>query len=251
MPDDDSELTGEPGREKEKPVRWWRRHWVLISVSVVVAWAGLELAMLPFGEISALRKVNPGETAFMREQADRAARSGNRPGRSQQWVSLSDVPKDLVNAVVVAEDGTFWWHSGFDWFELKESVERDLMEGRAARGASTITQQLVKNLYLTSSKSPLRKMREWVLTWWMEQALSKSRILELYLNVIEWGPGVYGAQAASQAYFQKDVTLLTRQECARLAAIIPSPKRHRADEESRYLDRRTAMILDRMAARGF
>ena len=163
---------------------------------------------------------------------------------------MSEIPRDLVNAVIVSEDGTFWSHHGFDWFELKESVQRDIAEGRAARGASTITQQLVKNLLLSSSKNPLRKIKEWILTWWTEMKLKKSRILEIYLNVIEWGDGVYGVEAASYYHFAKPVQLLTREESARLAAIIPSPRRYTADSDVPYVLRRTELILERMTARG-
>jgi monofunctional biosynthetic peptidoglycan transglycosylase len=157
----------------------------------------------------------------------------------------------VINAVIVSEDGTFWAHHGFDWYELKESIGRNLEEGRAARGASTITQQLVKNLFLSPSKNPLRKMKEWVLTWWMEQKLSKSRILEIYLNVIEWGNGVYGIEAASWYHFGKSAELLSKNEAARLAAIIPDPTDHMADSDSQYVTRRSALILDRMEARGY
>jgi monofunctional biosynthetic peptidoglycan transglycosylase len=166
----------------------------------------------------------------------------------QRWVSLRQIPQVAIDAVIVAEDGTFWSHGGFDWFEFRESLLRNIREFRFARGASTITQQLVKNLYLSSSKDPLRKAKEWILTWKMERTLSKARIVELYLNVIEWGNGVYGIEAAARYYFQKSVTELTREESARLAAIIPNPKRYRVD--SQYVLRRTRLILSRMEARG-
>jgi monofunctional biosynthetic peptidoglycan transglycosylase len=168
----------------------------------------------------------------------------------QRWIPLSKIPKDVINAVIVAEDGTFWEHGGFDWFEFRESIERNLKEGRPARGASTITQQLVKNLYLSPSKNPLRKLKEWVLTWYMEQTLSKHRILELYLNVIEWGRGIYGIEVSAQAYFGKSASMLSRDEAARLAAVIPNPRRYRVDKETRYLEQRSQLILSRMAARG-
>lgn len=217
----------------------------------MLGWAGFELATLPFAEINDLRDSRPGETAFMREQAKQARENGKRFRKLQEWAPLRVIPRDLINAVIVAEDGRFWSHSGFDWFEFRESVERNLKEGKAVRGASTITQQLVKNLFLSPSKNPVRKLREWALTWWMERTLSKRRILELYLNVIEWGPGIYGAQAASEFYFHKNVSELTREEAVRLAAVIPNPRRHTPDEQSQYLERRTAIILQRLEARGY
>jgi monofunctional glycosyltransferase len=210
----------------------------------------LQILLLPFGSIRELKTRNAGETAFMREQETDALKA-KRPFRKMQyWIPLRAVPQDAVDAVIVSEDGTFWSHSGFDWFEFRESIERNFEEGRAVRGASTITQQLVKNLYLSPSKNPLRKMKEWILTWYMERELSKSRILEIYFNVIEWGDGVYGIEAASRYYFDTPASNLTREQCARLAAIIPSPRKHRADVDSKYVLRRSALILERMDARG-
>ena len=187
----------------------------------------------------------------MREQEEAAREKGRRFRKMQYWIPLREIPRDAVNAVIVAEDGTFWTHGGFDWYEFRESVERNLEEGRAARGASTITQQLVKNLFLSASKNPLRKLKEWALTWFTERVMSKSRILELYLNVIEWGDGVYGIEAASRYYFDESASQLTREQAARLAAIIPSPRRHRADVDSRYVVRRSRLVLERLAARGW
>jgi monofunctional glycosyltransferase len=210
----------------------------------------LQILFLPFGNIRQLKTKNAGETAFMREQANNAKEQNHPFHKMQYWISLRSIPQDAIDAVIVSEDGTFWSHNGFDWFEFKESVERNFEEGRAVRGASTITQQLVKNLYLSSSKNPLRKIKEWILTWYMEQQMSKSRILEIYFNVIEWGDGVYGIEAASQYYFDKSASNLSREECARLAAIIPSPRKHRADVDSKYVLRRSKLILERMDARG-
>jgi len=210
----------------------------------------LQIAILPYGGVIQLRTKNPSETAFMQAHAERMKDIKRSYRKTQYWIPLKSISKDAIEAVVVAEDGTFWSHDGFDWFEFKESIERNFEEGRAVRGASTITQQLVKNLYLSSSKNPLRKIKEWILTWYIEQQLSKSRILEIYLNIIEWGDGVYGIEAASRYYFDKSANALTRDECARLAAIIPSPRRHRADVDSKYVLRRSKLILDRMEARG-
>lgn len=211
----------------------------------------LEIATLPFGDIEKLKVENPTETAFMREHAEIAKERGRRFRKVQHWVPLSHIPKETMNAIIVAEDGTFWSHGGFDWFEFRESMLRNIKEFRFVRGASTITQQLVKNLYLSSSKDPLRKFREWILTWRIENTLSKPRILEVYLNVIEWGDGIYGIEAAAQRYFRKPAAELTRGESARLAAVIPNPKRYRADSDSRFVLLRTKLILNRMEARGY
>jgi monofunctional biosynthetic peptidoglycan transglycosylase len=238
---------------RDRLTRGWaivRRRPVLACCICVFTILLLQLAVLPYGAVQELKRTNPGPTAFMREHEDVAKEKGRRFRKMQHWIPLRQIPKDVVNAVVVAEDGTFWSHNGFDWYEFKESVERNLEEGRAVRGASTISQQLIKNLFLSSSKNPLRKLKEWVLTWYMEQQLGKSRILEIYLNVIEWGDGIYGVDAAAQYYFDKTAPGLSREEAARLAAIIPSPRRHRADVDSRYVVRRSQLVLERMAARG-
>ena len=220
---------------------------LLVFFLVVVI---LQILFLPYDNIRQLKTINAGETAFMREQAATAKNEKRQFYKMQYWISLRSIPQDAINAVIISEDGTFWSHHGFDWFEFRESIERNFEEGRAVRGASTITQQLVKNLYLSSSKNPLRKIKEWILTWYMEQQLGKSRILENYFNVIEWGDGVYGIEAAARFYFDKSASDLNREECARLAAIIPSPRKHRADVDSKYVLRRSKLILERMEARG-
>ncbi|MCX6143891.1 MAG: monofunctional biosynthetic peptidoglycan transglycosylase [Ignavibacteriales bacterium] len=229
---------------------WVRRHKFLTLIFILTGWIVLEIVTLPFGDVRRLKTANPGETAFMREHEQQAIAEGKHFKKIQRWIAFSAIPKDAINAVIVSEDGTFWSHSGFDWFEFRESIERNMKEGRAARGASTITQQLVKNLYLSSSKNPLRKLKEWMLTWYIERTLSKQRILELYLNVIEWGWGIYGIEAASQKYFGKSASLLSREESARLAAVIPNPRRLKVDRETPYLERRSQLILSRMAAQG-
>ena len=229
---------------------WVRAHKFLTIVLIVLVWIVLEFVTLPFGDVRKLKTLNPMETAFMREHEQEALAEGRHFRKVQRWIPLSAVPKDAINAVIISEDGTFWSHAGFDWFEFRESIERNLKEGKAARGASTITQQLVKNLFLSSSKNPLRKLKEWALTWYVERTLSKQRILELYLNVIEWGWAIYGIEAASELYFGKTASVLSREECARLAAVIPNPRRYRVDKETRYLERRSQLILDRMAAQG-
>lgn len=231
-------------------LRWAWAHKVRSILIAFGFWIAIEFGTLPFGSVAQLKTTNPGETAFMREHQEEAKEQGKSFRKVQHWAPLGRISKDAINAVVVSEDGTFWSHGGFDWFEFRESIERNMKEGKAARGASTITQQLVKNLYLSSSKNPLRKLKEWVLTWYMEQKLSKSRILEVYLNVIEWGRGIYGIEAASQQYFGKSASQLSREEAARLAAVIPNPRRYRVDNETKYLEHRSELIMSRMAARG-
>ncbi len=228
---------------------WLRAHpWKSIAL-VVVALIVIELATIPWFGIATLARMNPAETSLMRQRLDEAADAGKKLRIQHLWIPLSSLPKYLTDAVVVAEDGTFYEHGGFDWYEVQESIERDLQERRFARGASTITQQLAKNLYLSTSKDPIRKVKEAVITLLLEHFLSKDRILELYLNNIEWGRGIFGIESAAQTYFHKSAADLTPDEAYRLAAVIPSPLRHRPDADSRYVLRRSAIVERRLEAR--
>lgn len=209
----------------------------------------VELLTIPFFSIHRLKTEAPGETALMRQRVREAEDDGKQLKITRSWVPLAKLPKHVINAIVVAEDGTFFSHTGFDWYEVQESIEKNIKRGRAVRGASTITQQLAKNLYLSTSKDPVRKAKEALITVLLERALSKNRILELYLNVIEWGRGIFGIESAAQTYFGKSASNLTLEEATRLAAVIPSPLRHRPDEDSRYVLRRKNIVLRRMSAR--
>ena len=156
----------------------------------------------------------------------------------------------MAKAVIIAEDDKFWSHKGFDFDAMEKAMEKDLEEGKVRFGGSTISQQLVKNLYLSPSKNPLRKLTEALITWRMERTLSKRRILELYLNVAEWGEGIFGVEAAALHYFDKHASALNPEEAARLAAVLPNPRRLQANGASRYLQRRTRLIYHIMVRRG-
>jgi len=219
---------------------------------VLLVLAGLvlvELLTIPWFSIGSLKTENPGTTALMRQRLKEAENGGKSLKIFQQWMPIGRIPRYVVDAVVVAEDGTFFEHGGIDWFEVQESIEKNIEEGRAARGASTITQQLAKNLYLSTSKDPVRKLKEVIITLLLERTLSKRRILEIYLNIIEWGHGIFGIEAAARTFFGKSAAALTLDEGARLAAVIPSPLRHRPDADTRYVIRRQGIVLARMAAR--
>ena len=179
----------------------------------------------PREEIRALAHANPGLTGLMRQRAEEAREKGRAPRRMQTWVPLSRVSRHLINAVLVAEDPRFFGHQGVDWEAVRESVEANVRRGRFARGGSTITQQLAKNLFFTTRKSPTRKLREFLVARWLEEDLTKKRILEIYLNVIEWGDGLYGCGAAAELYYGKPAVALDETEVAGLAAMIPSPRR--------------------------
>lgn len=176
----------------------------------------------------------------------RAKENGTKPHRIRTWVSYNNISPHLRNAVIVAEDGAFFQHSGYDAHELKESLKRNWREKRFARGASTITQQLAKNLYLSTSRNPLRKIREFFIAREMERHLSKHRIFEIYLNVIEWGNGVYGIGPASQTHFGKPASELLAEEAAILAAMIPNPRRYSPARNRKYLESRKNALLERL-----
>ena len=175
-------------------------------------------------DVGGLATRNPHSTAFIdRHRAQERAQG--RDGRvAWTWIPYAAISPNLKRAVVVAEDIGFFSHRGFDLSELRSAVERAIEGHEMPRGASTITQQLAKNLWLSPSRNPLRKLKEALLTWQLERRLSKRRILELYLNVAQLGPGVYGAEAASRRYFGKPASALSEEEAAQLAAGLPSPR---------------------------
>lgn len=182
--------------------------------------------LLTFPDVAALKTVNPTGTALM-EARQQQARDADKPfRRTWTWMPLARIAPELQRAVIAAEDAKFFAHEGFDWDGLKEAAVKDLEAGKVTHGGSTITQQLAKNLYLSSERSFLRKAQEALITRALEHHLSKRRILELYLNVAEWGQGIFGAEAAAQHHFHKPASSLTEEEAAILAAILPSPRRY-------------------------
>jgi monofunctional glycosyltransferase len=194
-------------------------------------------------DVTPLKKTNPTVTALMQQRANEQ-RVKLRAIRT--WISYNSISPHLRNAVMIAEDSAFFHHSGYDMGEIKESVLRNWREGRFARGASTITQQLAKNLYLSTSRNPLRKVRELFIAQELERSLSKERIFEIYLNVIEWGDGIYGIGPAAERYFGKPASDVLPEEAAILAAMIPNPRRYTPSRNLKYLEKRKAEILDRL-----
>jgi monofunctional glycosyltransferase len=164
----------------------------------------------------------------------------------QSWVSIDDVNPNLLRAIIAMEDGSFFMHKGIDWKELKTSIRVNERRRHYARGGSTITMQLAKNLFLTTQKSLLRKGKEFLIAVRMEKELSKRAILQNYINAVEWGDGIFGIKAASEKYFNKEPDQLTTNECARLAAVIPSPLRYKPNTNAGYVLRRSSIIRGRM-----
>jgi monofunctional biosynthetic peptidoglycan transglycosylase len=216
----------------------------------ILAAAAVAAFHLVYPDVGRLRKENPGRTAFMEYREREWKAKGRKVRIVQKWVPLAGISPFLVKAVLISEDDKFWSHKGFDVEAIHKALEKDLQSGKARFGGSTISQQLVKNLYLTPEKSAVRKAREAVITWRMERVLTKRRILELYLNVVEWGEGIFGAEAAAQRYFGKPALLLTAQEAALLATVLPNPRRYRVDNPGPYVLRRSKVIYDIMVRRG-
>ncbi len=200
-------------------------------------------------EIEKLKYENPRVTALMKQRINEAKKKGKKYKINQIWIPLSKVSPYLVEAVIVSEDASFFSHRGIDWYEVKESMRKNYERGRIVRGASTITMQLAKNLFLSTSRNPFRKLVEILIALRMEQKLSKNRILEIYLNVIELGDGIFGVESASRKYFGKSASELTLEESARLTAIIPSPLRYSPDSDKKFVQWRTRLILNRLLLR--
>jgi monofunctional biosynthetic peptidoglycan transglycosylase len=194
-----------------------------------------------------LRWIDPWTTMVQMERRVQAWRTHRPYKKRYEFVPLARISPNLQHAVVVAEDGRFRQHHGFDWIEMQKVLEDDMKRHKLGRGGSTITQQLVKNMFLSTSRSLLRKGAEFTLVPLVEGLLTKDRILELYLNVIEWGPGIYGAEAAAEHYYHAPASEMTREQAARLAAIIPAPLKRKPAQMNDY----SADILERMEKTGW
>jgi monofunctional glycosyltransferase len=225
-----------------------RRAATITAGTAAAGFGLLAYVYLTLPDVRPLRTENPVTSAFMELRAREARASGHEPRSVRRWVAYRNISAELKRAVLVAEDSAFWQHEGIDLDQLQESLELDWAQGKLLRGGSTITQQLAKNLYLSPSKNPLRKLREWIIARRLEAELKKSRILELYLNVIEWGDGVYGAEAAARTYFHAPAATLGAPESALLAAAIVNPRLLNPARPTARLLRRQQLILRRMGA---
>ena len=225
----------------------------LRTVARFLLWAtliiGLPLGLLALTwlitlpDVGTLARKNPTTTALMESRRARASEQGGAVSKQWMWAPLSRISTHLQRAVIAAEDASFFVHEGFDWEGLRDAAIHNFEAGELRRGGSTITQQLAKNLYLSTERSLLRKAREALITRTLEHRLTKERILELYLNVAEWGRGIYGAEAAARHHFGKSAAGLTADEAAWLAAILPSPQRYDPIRKTTALTRRHHRIL--------
>lgn len=191
---------------------------------------------------------NPESTSFMRHQLSIMQEKNPNATLKQKWVPYNRISKNLKRAIIASEDANFSDHEGIDWSALEKAYEKNLKKGRVVAGGSTITQQLAKNLFLSGDRSYLRKGQEVVITYMLEFWMDKERIFEIYLNVVEWGVGVYGAEAAARHYYGVSAAQLDAVQAARLAVMLPNPRYYDTHRGSAYLARRTDLILRRMSS---
>jgi len=217
---------------------------------LALALAGLFLAV----QLSFLARVwwwrdhNPQATAFMEASLERLRAKKPEAKLKHAWVPYDRISTSLKRAVVVAEDARFAEHEGFDWEAIEKALEKNRRKGKVVAGASTISQQLAKNLFLSADRTPWRKGQEALITVMIEHVMDKRRILEIYLNVIEWGEGIFGAEAAARHYFGTSAAALSPEASARLAAMVPNPRFYDRNRNTAWLARKTQMILARMPA---
>lgn len=222
-----------------------------IIILVFLASGLLTYIFFSLPDIESLKKQNPDKTSFMEYREKQWKKQGKKYSIHQVWVPLSQISPYLITSVLIAEDDKFWSHEGFDYGAMQKAIEKDIKAKKFKLGGSTISQQLAKNLYLSPSKNPVRKIKEAIITWRMEKVLSKKRILELYLNVAEWGDrGIFGIEAASWHYYGRPAAGLTPEEAARLAAVLPNPRKYNPLGDSKYVLNRSNLIYSIMVRRG-
>lgn len=203
-----------------------------------------------FPDINELQSKDPIPTAFMQYRVEQYKNEDKNITLDQRWVSLDKISPYVIKAVLISEDDKFWKHEGFDAEALESAFEKNLKEGKFSFGGSTVSQQLSKNLYLSPSKNPIRKVKEAIITWRIEKTLSKKRIIELYLNIAEWGEGIFGIEAAARHYFKKSAKNLTALEAAKLAAVLPNPIIYNPLGEQPFVTKKSKRIYKIMLKRG-
>lgn len=203
-----------------------------------------------FPDVAKLQRNNPGKTAFMKYRQEEWRKQGKKGKIRYRWIPLGQISPYVIKAVIIAEDDKFWSHEGFDFEAMQKALVKDIKKKKLKAGGSTISQQLAKNLYLSPSKNPVRKIKEAILAWRIEQNLTKKRIIELYLNVAEWGEGLFGIEAAANHYYGKAASLLTAEEAAKLASVLPNPRRFDPTGTGGYVANRSGHIYQIMVRRG-
>jgi monofunctional glycosyltransferase len=237
-----AEMTKTKSTNRPGVARW------AVYIGSVFALAWFATQVYYFAQIGVWNFVNPSTTAFMRSDAWRLAQ--DRPDLEIQhtWVPYDQISRNLKRAIIASEDANFVNNNGFETDAILQAWEKNKARGKIVAGGSTITQQLARNLFLSRQKSYIRKGQEVIITWMLDTAMDKERIYEIYLNSVEWGNGVYGAQAAAQYYYKSSASKLSAWQSARLAVMLPRPKYFDEHRSSPYLAQRTAVIARRMGA---
>jgi monofunctional biosynthetic peptidoglycan transglycosylase len=221
-------------------VAWWL---ALAAVAIV-----LMAQLYFFMQIGWWVRHNPQSTSFMQQRLAVMRETNPHAVLQYQWVPYQRISRNLKRAIIVSEDASFAEHQGVDWDALEKAYQKNLRKGRVVAGGSTITQQLAKNLFLSSERSYLRKGQEFIIAYMLEFWMDKERIFEIYLNVVEWGNGIFGAEAAARHYYGVSAANLSSSQAARLAVMLPNPRFYDKNRGSAYLERRSALILRRMGA---
>lgn len=221
---------------------WWLFFRGILALLVIITLYQVWL----FAHIAWWVNHNPSTTAFMEQRLDAMQETNPDAKLQQQWVPYNRISNHLKRALIAAEDAKFVDHEGFDWEGIQKAYEKNLKKGRIVAGGSTISQQLAKNLFLSTQRTPWRKLEEAIITVMLEKTMDKQRIFEIYLNMIEWGNGVFGAEAAAQHYFKISAAQLSSFQAAKLAAMVPNPRYYDTHREAKGLMRKTGIILQRI-----
>jgi monofunctional biosynthetic peptidoglycan transglycosylase len=219
----------------------WCRRLLLAFFVAVLLWQGWYL-----GWVVWWKYFDPATTTFMGRRLAELRERNPRAELRHQWIDYGRISPQLKRAVIAAEDDKFVDHEGFDWEGMQKALEKNQRRGKVVAGGSTISQQLAKNLFLSSTKTPWRKVQEAIITVWLELLWGKQRILEVYLNSVEWGEGIFGAEAAARRYYNVGATSLSAEQAARLAVMLPAPRRYEKNPYSPFMTARTQVILGRM-----
>ncbi|TRZ65903.1 MAG: monofunctional biosynthetic peptidoglycan transglycosylase [Rhodocyclaceae bacterium] len=219
----------------------WAKRLILALTMLLLLWQGWYLGWVVWWKYA-----DPGMTRFMEIRLDEARAKNPKAVQKHQWQPYGKISPQLKRAVIAAEDDKFVEHEGFDWEGIQKALEKNQRQGKVVAGGSTISQQLAKNLFLTPSKTPWRKAQEAVITLMLELVWDKRRILEVYLNSVEWGDGIFGAEAAARRYFNLSAAQLSAEQSARLAVMLPAPRRYERNPYSPFVNERTQVILGRM-----
>jgi len=228
-------------RKRKSLLPWWL---------IALFFGGTAYYVLSLPNPAELQRTTPDYTALMLLRMEQAKEAGRKFKIRKRFVPLKQISPLLKEAVRVSEDASFYDHDGFDFDEIQDAVQQSIKEGRAVRGASTISQQLVKNVYLSPSRNPIRKLSEAILTYRLEKSVDKTRILELYLNLIEWGDGIFGIEQAAREHFKESASTLSPAQAVLLAAMLPAPLKVNPADPNRWLKKRARRLLKELRNMG-